>query len=244
MGNLDGKVAIVTGASRGIGRAISERLARDGARVVVNYAGSADKAEEVVSAIGDGGGEALAVRADMGEVTDIRSLFGQTVDRFGKLDILVNNVGVSVFKPHAGVTEEEFDLVFNLNARGTFFSMQEAAKVMEDGGRILSISTGGTLQGVPGGGVYSGSKAPVEQFSVALAQELGERGITVNTILPGVTETDGLIMPEEQKEQLIGQTPLGRLGQPGDIADVAAFLVGEEARWITAQNIPVGGGVV
>ena len=244
MGNLDGKVAIVTGASRGIGRAISERLARDGAAVVINYARSVDKAEEVVSAIEAGGGEAFAVQADMGDVADIQNLFGEAAEHFGKLDILVNNAGISVFKPHAEVTEEEFDQVFSLNARGTFFSLREAAKTIEDGGRIVSISTGGTTQSIPGGGIYSGSKAPVEQFSMALAKELGERGITVNTVLPGVTDTDGLIMPEEQKEQLIGQTPLGRLGRPEDIADVVAFLVGEEARWITGQNIRAGGGVI
>ncbi|CAN5557934.1 SDR family oxidoreductase [soil metagenome] len=244
MGDLDGKVAIVTGASRGIGRAIAECLARDGAAVAINYARSADKAVEVVSAIEDGGGKAFAVQADMGEVADIQNLFGETIDRFGKLDILVNNAGISVFKPHAEVTEEEFDKVFGLNARDTFFSLREAAKTVEDGGRIVSISTGGTTQSVPGGGIYSGSKAPVEQFSMALAKELGERGITVNTVLPGVTDTDGLIMPEDQKEQLIGQTPLGRLGRPEDIADVVAFLVSEEARWITSQNIRVGGGVV
>ena len=244
MGNLDGKAAIVTGASRGIGRAIAERLAGDGARVAINYSSNAGKAGEVVSEIEDSGGEAFAVRADMSAVSDIRNLFKEVVERFGGLDILVNNAGTSVFKPHAEVSEEEFDRVFGLNARGTFFALREAARVMEDGGRIVSISTGGTVQSVPGGGVYAGSKAPVEQFSRALAEELGGRGITVNTVLPGVTDTDGLILPEEQREQLIEQTPLGRLGKPEDIADVVAFLVSEEARWVTAEDIRAGGGVV
>ncbi len=244
MGDLSGKVAVVTGASRGIGRAIAERLGRDGASVVVNFAGSAGKAQEVVATIEGDGSEAIAVQADMGTTADIRRLFEEATERFGRLDILVVNAGTAIYKPHAEVTEEEFDRVFALNTKGAFFALQEAAKRIEDGGRIVSISTGGTVQSSPTAGLYTGSKAPIEQFTEALAQELGGRGVTVNTVLPGLVETDGVVISEEQKEQVIAQTPLGRIGQSEDVADVVAFLVSEEARWVTAQNVRAGGGLI
>ena len=163
MAKLDGKVALVTGASRGIGRAIAERLAQDGATVVVNYARNADAAQEVVSAIEATGGKATAVQADVSRVEDIRRLFRETVDRFGRLDILVNNAGTAIYKPLAEATEEEFDKTFALNARGTFFAMQEAARRMAEGGRIVSLSTGGTAAGAPSASFYavSGRRADV-----------------------------------------------------------------------------------
>lgn len=244
MAPLVGKVAIVTGASRGIGRAIAERLAEDGASIVINYAHSTEKAKEMVEAIEAGGGQALAVQADMSQVTDIRRLFQKTIDHFGQLNILVNNAGTTTFKPLAEVSEDEFDKLFALNARGAFFALQEAARRMADGGRIVSISTAGTVHSAPGGAIYTASKATLEQFTLALAKELGGRGITVNAVSPGTTDTEGLTAPSDQVAQMVQATPLGRLGQPQDIADVVAFLVSEQARWLTGQNIRATGGFV
>jgi 3-oxoacyl-[acyl-carrier protein] reductase len=244
VGTLDGKVAIVTGASRGIGRAVAERLGRDGARVVVNYVQNTGKAQEVVDAVEASGSQAVAVQADIGRLEDIRRLFHTTEERFGGVDVVINNASVSVFKPHAEVSEEEFDRVFGLIARGTFFFLQEAANRLRDGGRIVNISSGGTVTGGPGAGLYLGAKAAVEQFGLALAKELGPRGIRVNAVLPGLTDTDGMIMPPEAVEQAVSMTPLGRLGQPEDVADVVAFLVGEDGRWMTGQLVRAGGGLM
>jgi 3-oxoacyl-[acyl-carrier protein] reductase len=244
MASLTAKVAIVTGASRGIGRAIAERLAQDGASVVINYSQSANKAKEVVSAIEAGGGKALAVQADMSQLADIRRLFQETIDHFGHLDILVNNASIAIYKPLAEATESDFDATFALNAKGTFCALQEAARRLSDGGRIVSISTAATIMGSPTASFYAGSKAAVEQFSKALAKEIGERGITVNVVSPGFTDTEMLAHNPQFKEMGAKMSPLGRLGQPADIADVIAFLVSEQARWITGQNIEAGGGVV
>lgn len=228
MPSLAGKIAIVTGASRGIGRAIAERLASDGASVVINYARSADEAQEVVKAIEEKGSKAIAVQANISQIADIRRLFQETVDRFGSLDILVNNAGVANYKPIAEVTEEDFDKTFALNAKGTFFCLQEAVRRMADGGRIINISTGGTAMGTPGASFYTGSKAAVEQFSKALSKEIGDRGITVNIVSPGFTDTEMLADNPQFKEMGAKMSPLGRLGQPQDIADVVAFLASEQ----------------
>ena len=244
MAPLAGQVAIVTGSSRGIGRAVAERLGREGASVVVNYARNADKARQVVSAIESAGARALAVQADMSHIVDVRRLFRETLDHFGRLDILVNNAGL--FQPHpiAEVTEDEFDAGFALNAKGAFFAFQEAARRMRDGGRIINISSCSTAMSLPGFAVYVGSKAAGEQFARALAKELGGRGITVNTVSPGFTETDMLPQDPEWRKTGAQMSAFGRLGQPEDIADVVAFLVGEQGKWITGQNVQASGGVV
>lgn len=244
MPSLKDKVAIVTGSSRGIGRAIAERLGKEGANVVVTYVGNRDKAEEVVSNIKASGSEAIAIQVDMKNLSDIRNLFEKTRDRFGKLDILVNNAaGKNIFKLTADMTEEDYDGMFDIT-KGVYFALQQAAQYMADGGRIVSLSTSGTVMPIPTGGAYAGSKAAIEQFSTCLAKELGGRGITVNTISPGVTETDGLVMNQEQVNQLIAQTPLGRLGKPYDVASAVALLVSEDAHWITGQMIRANGGIV
>lgn len=244
MSSLQGKVAIVTGSSRGIGRGIAERLGRDGAEVVVTYAGNRDKAEEVVQAIASTGSKAIAIKVDMRKLEDVRSLFESAIAQFGKVDILVNNAaGKNIFKPTAEMTEDEYNSMFDIT-RGVYFGLQQAAHHLVDGGRIISISTSGTAMAIPAGGAYAGCKAAIEHFSAALAKELGARGITVNTVSPGVTETDGLVLDTEQVNQMIAQTPLGRLGQPADIADTVAMLVSDDARWITGQSIRANGGIV
>jgi len=245
MKSLTGKVAIVTGAGRGIGRALAERLAKDGASIVVNYAKSAEGAKEVVAAIEAKGGQALAVQADLSQVVDIRRLFQETINHFGHLDILVNNSGIGAFTLLVEVTEEQFDTTFAVNTKGTFFALQEAARHMADGGRIVSISTAVTVLSPEGMTVYAGSKGAIEQFTPIAAKELGNRGITVNTVSPGAvaTETFKSMAPPDYQAELTKNTPLGRLGQPEDIADVVAFLVSEEARWITGQNIRTTGGL-
>lgn len=242
MKELSGKVAIVTGASNGIGRAIAERLAEDGAIVVVNYSKSSEKAQQVVVGIQGKGGKALAVQTDMSQVAEARRLVIDTVKQFNRLDILVNNAGKFMPKPLDDTTEEEFDSVIALNAKGPYFAMQEAAKVLKDGGRIVNISTGGTHLHFPGATAYLGSKAALEQYTKGLAQELASKGVTVNTVSPGFTETG--MMTEEYRQIGIQLTPLKRLGVPKDIADVVAFIVSEEARWLTGQTIQVGGGIV
>lgn len=243
-GDLTGKVALVTGASRGIGRAIALRLGRAGASVVVNYATNADKASEVVAALVNGGGQATAIQADVSRPIDVARLFEQAGDTFGGLDIVVNNAGAYLSKPLVSVTEEEFDSVFNLDTKGTFFALQEAARRVRDGGRIINISSALTVNPGPNQSVYAGSKAAVEQFGLALAKELGGRQITVNNVLVGITETEGLVIPEEAKQYLIQNTSLGRLGQPDDIAEVVGFLASPAARWMTGQNVRATGGLM
>jgi len=244
MSDLTNKVAIVTASSRGIGRAVAKRLAQEGAAVAVNYVNSAAKAEAVVEEIEEAGGRAIALQGSVAQRDDVQRLFDETAQQLGKIDIVVNVAGASVFKPHAALSDEDFDQVFSVNARGAMYVLQMAANRITDGGRIVQFSTGGTMMPMPGGGIYAASKAAGERFAYALAKEVGARQITVNVVSPGVTETDGLIMSEGDVAQLVQQTPLGRLGQPGDVADVVAFLVGEDGRWMTGQNLQANGGIL
>ena len=242
MALLAGKVVIVTGASNGIGRAIAERLAQDNAMVVVNYGKSVEKAKAVVAEIESKGGQAVAIHADMSKIADVRRLVNDTVKKFGRLDILVNNAGMFISKALVETTEEEFDQIFTLNAKGPYFAMQEAAKVIRDGGRIVNISTDGTHMGFSSATVYLGSKGALEQFTKGLAHELAPRGVTVNTVSPGFTET--AMLPDAFRETGTQMSPLKRLGTAQDIADVVAFVVSDQGGWLTGQNIHAGGGVV
>jgi 3-oxoacyl-[acyl-carrier protein] reductase len=244
MVDLTGQVAIVTGASRGIGRGIAERLGRDGAYVVVNYSGSEKDADEVVDAISDAGGKSVSIQADLSNVDDIQTLFAKTVDYFGKLDILVNNAGISGSTgPIENVTLEDYERVFNLNVRGVLFALQEAAKRMRNGGRIVNISSSTTLYPEAGMSVYAASKAAVNLLTQVMAQEVGSRNITVNTVIPGPT-VPGMFgrLPPDLQQQAAASSPFNRVGTPQDIADVVAFLVSEEARWISGQDICANGG--
>ncbi|WP_308250133.1 glucose 1-dehydrogenase [Sphaerisporangium fuscum] len=243
---LGGKKAVVTGGSRGIGRAIVERLARDGAEVVFGYARDAEAAAEVEKAVAGAGGTAYAVRADLGEPGAAERLMETAEERLGAVDILVNNAAASFTPaPIAETDEELFDRVMAVNARATFLTMRHAARLMPDGGRIVNISTLNTLRAAPGIAPYMASKGAIEQLTAAVAQELGPRGITVNTVSPGATDTDLLrgTNPEEALTMVASITPLRRLGRPSDIADVVAFLAGPDGHWITGQNIRATGGL-
>jgi 3-oxoacyl-[acyl-carrier protein] reductase len=239
-----GKVAVVFAASRGIGRAVAERLGREGAALVVNYASNQAKADEVVAAVQAAGGQAAAVQADVAKASEVEAVFEEAARRWSRVDIVVNAAGVSVFRPTTELTDADYERVFAVNARGALNVLREAARRVEDGGRIIQFSTGGTRMAMAGGGLYAASKAAGEQMALALAKELGSRGVTVNLISPGATDTDGLIMPEPAIQQLVAMTPLGRLGRPEDVADVVAFLASEDARWITGQNLQANGGVL
>jgi 3-oxoacyl-[acyl-carrier protein] reductase len=214
--------------------------------VVVNYTQSAEEAKAVVEAIETRGGTALAVQADIAQLDDIRRLFRETREHLGRLDILVANAGYSLFKPLVEITEEDFNQTYTINATGTFFCLQEALRYMGEGGKIVCISTISTELNLPGGSCYFGSKAAVEQFCRVFAKEVASRGITVNVVSPGFTETKMLLanMGPDARRDLIEMTPLHRLGQPEDIAEAIVFLVGQGARWITRQNIVVDGGII
>jgi 3-oxoacyl-[acyl-carrier protein] reductase len=239
---LQGKNALVTGSSRGIGRAIAERLAADGAAVVVNYARSPQQAREVVDGIKARDGKALAIQADVSKPAEVRHLFDETEKQVGPLDIVVANAGVYLSKPLVEYTEADYDHVFNINTRGVFFTLQEAARRVRDGGRIIAISTGGTKMAFANAALYLGSKAAVEQFVRSLSREMGPRNITANILSPGFTDTD-MLNSEEVRALGASLSPFNRIGTPQEVADVSAFLASDAARWVTGQNLQAGGGV-
>src|SRR5579871_5329200 len=242
MRRLTGKVAVVTGGSRGIGAAIALRLAHEGAIVIVNYSRNAEAAAQVVEQIEASGGEAEAIQADVADLTQNQRLFAETLEGYGRLDILVNNAGVAEFRPLDQADEAHFTRQFEVNVRGALFATQEAARRMGDsGGRIINISSGAGEAAPPGTSVYSATKAALNALTKSHAAELGPRGITVNAVAPGLTQTDMLdaVIPADVRQTLIRNTPLGRLGTPEDIADVVAFLASEDARWITGQILGV-----
>jgi len=239
---LDGKTALVTGGSRGIGRAIGEKLAADGATVVINYARNGQLADEVVKAISAKGGKAMGIQADVSKPAEVRRLFGEAEKAIGPLDVVIANAGVYLSKPLIENTEADYDYVFDINTRGVFFTLQEAARRVRDGGRIIAISTGGTKMMFPNAALYLGSKAAVEQFSRSLSRELGPRNVTVNVLSPGFTDTD--MLPEQYREYGASLSAFNRVGTAKEVADVAAFLASDAARWVTGQNVQAGGGVV
>lgn len=244
MTQLTGRTALVTGGSRGIGRAVALRLAADGAAVALTYASSRAAADDVVATITEKGATALALPCDITDVAATRAVFDTVLERFGHLDIVVNNAGVGATGPVTATTEEEYDRLFAVT-RGTFFALREAAARVRDGGRIISLSTGLTRTWPAMTGAYAGSKAAVEQFTRALSKEIGARGITVNAVLPGVVDTDMIAhAPEAFRERGRQMSSLGRLGTPEDIADVIAFLAGPDSRWITGQLLLANGGTV
>ncbi|MGV7118946.1 SDR family oxidoreductase [Paenibacillus kyungheensis] len=243
---LAGKVALVTGASRGIGREIAQQLAAHGAKVIVNYTSSPDKAAEVVEAIKQAGGEATAVQADISQLTELEQLFQSTLSTYGKLDILVNNAGVMKTQSITEVTEEDFEQQFGINVKGTFFACQQAALHMEPNGRIINFSTSVVGQMFPGYSVYAGTKGAVEQFTRQLAKEFGKKGITINAVAPGPVNTELFTVgkTEQQIEGLRNMNSFGRLGEPDDIAGVVLFLASESSKWVTGQTLRANGGFI
>jgi 3-oxoacyl-[acyl-carrier protein] reductase len=244
---LAGKVAVVTGASKGIGAAIARHLAAEGAAVVVNYASSREGADQVVAEITKNGGKAVAVQANVAKKSDLERLFAEVKKQFGRLDILVNNAGIYEFSPLEGLTEEHFHKHFNLNVLGLMLASQEALKLFDSaGGSIINISSIVSSLAVPNAAVYSGTKGAVDAITRSLAKELGPRGIRVNAINPGMVETEGThsagIAESEMQKQVEALTPLGRTGQPRDIAGAAVFLASADSSWITGETFVVSGG--
>ena len=237
------RVAVVTGSSRGIGRAIALRLAAAGAAVVVNYRADADAAKRVVAEIEASGGRATGVRADAGEPGELRALLDAAERHYGGLDVLVHNAAGFVHGPLADATDDDYELVFALNARATFVALREAGHRVRDGGRVVFVSTAATRLSPPTGALYAASKSAGEQLVRTFAREVGARGITVNSVLPGPTDTELFAASAAPVDELVARTPLGRLGEPEDIADVVGFLVSDDARWITGQSISADGGL-
>src|SRR5262245_34534091 len=247
---LSGKVAVVTGASKGIGAAIARQLAAEGAAVVVNYASSKAGADRVVADITGKGGKAVAVQADVAKQADIRRLFAETKKAFGRLDILVNNAGIYEFLPLEAVTEEHFHKQFNLNVLGLLLTTQEAVKLFgPDGGSVINLSSVVATVAPPNASVYSATKGAVDSITRSLAKELAPRKVRVNAISPGMVETEGAVASgaatEESafRKQIEAQTPLGRIGQPQDIAPAAVFLASNDSGWITGEMFYIAGGL-
>jgi 3-oxoacyl-[acyl-carrier protein] reductase len=248
MGKLQGKVAVVTGASKGIGAAIAEKLGSEGAKVVVNYAHDKAGAERVAAKIKQSGGEAIAVQADVSKAADVKKLFAETARAFGNVDILVNNAGVYEFRPLESLDEEHFHKIFDLNVLGLLLTTKEAVAHMNgEGGSIINLSSIASKTPTVNTSVYSGTKGAVDVISRALALELAPRKIRVNTLAPGATETEGVrALPEYEngfKDLAITRTPLGRMGTGEDIAKAALFLASEDSGWVTGEELLVGGGI-
>jgi 3-oxoacyl-[acyl-carrier protein] reductase len=247
MGELEGKVAIVTGASKGIGAAIAKGLSAAGAAVVVNYASSREGADRVVAEITGKGGRAVAVQGDVAKAADVRRLFEETQRAFGTLDVLVNNAGVYQLEPIESVVEDAFHRQFNTNVLGPILAIQEAVKHFgPKGGSVINISSVASTSAPPNSVVYSATKGALDAVTLVLAKELGPRRIRVNTIAPGGVETEGVhaagLMGSDFEKQVVAGTPLGRFGQPEDIAGVAVFLASDAAGWVTGERISASGG--
>jgi 3-oxoacyl-[acyl-carrier protein] reductase len=247
MNKLKGKVALVTGASKGIGAAIAKALAEEGASVVVNYASSKTGADAVVADIGKAGGKALAVQGDVSNGDDAKAIVDAAVSKFGRLDILVNNSGVYNFGPIEDVTEESFHKHFNINVLGLLLTTKAAVKHLGKGGSIINIGSVVTRITPPHSAVYTATKGAVDAITGVLSRELGARGIRVNTLSPGIVETEGThtagFIGSDFEAGAVAQTPLGRVGQPNDIASIATFLASDDSHWLTGEQLYAGGGM-
>jgi 3-oxoacyl-[acyl-carrier protein] reductase len=246
MSKLTGKVAVVTGASKGIGAAIAKALAAQGASVVVNYASSKAGADDVVAAITAAGGNAVAVAGDVSKAADATGIIDAAVETYGRLDILVNNSGVYEMAPIEAITEEHFHKQFNVNVLGLLLVTQAAAKHLGEGGSIVNVSSVVSRITPPGSAVYTATKGAVDAITGVLARELGPRKIRINSVNPGMVETEGThsagFIGSDFEQWAISTTPLGRIGQPDDIADVAVFLASDDSRWMTGESLIASGG--
>ena len=247
MSKLKGKVAVVTGASKGIGAAIAKALAAEGASVVVNYASSKAGADKVVSAIAAAGGKAVAVGGDVSKAAEAQAIIAAAIKNYGRLDVLVNNSGVYEFAPLEAVTEDSFHRMFNINVLGVLLTTQAAVKHLGAGASIINIGSGVSRVTPPSSAVYTATKGALDAITGVLARELGPKKIRVNSINPGVVETEGThtggFIGSEFEKGIVAQTPLGRTGQPGDIAPVAVFLASDDSAWLTGEQLLASGGL-
>ena len=245
MNTLNQKVVLVTGASKGIGAAVAQLVAGAGASVVVNYSGSQQAAEAVVSTIRQAGGQAIALQADVSRADDVKRLFDGAIAHYGRIDVLVNNAGVMITRPIKDTTDEDFNRQFDTNVKGVFNTLREAATRLSDKGSIINFSSSVDRLMLPTYGTYVATKAAVEQLTRVFAKEVGARGIRVNSISPGPTNTELFMKgkPQEVIDRLAGMSAFNRLGEPEDIARLVLFLASDESNWITAQNIGVNGGM-
>ena len=243
MKTLEGKIALVTGASKGIGAEIAKELASQGAKTIVNYRTDKQGAESVVNSIEQEGGNAIAIQADVAKQAEVKGLFTQIVEKVGKPDVIVNNAGVYTFEPVEVVTEKEFHRQFDSNVLGVILTIQEALKYFEKGSNIINVGSVASVMPTPASIVYSATKSAVDSITSTLAKELGPKGIRINAILPGPTQTEGNpVEGTEMENYIVSNTPLGRIGQPKDMSSLVAFLASDKAGWITGQKIVVSGG--
>jgi 3-oxoacyl-[acyl-carrier protein] reductase len=245
MKNLSEKVILVTGASKGIGAEVAKRLAAAGAKVIVNYAGSKKEAESVVETIKESGGDAIALQADVSKAAEVKSLFDQSIAHYGRINVLINNAGVMITKLIKDTSDEDFTRQFDINVRGVFNTLREAATRLADGGTIINFSTSVNRLMLPTYGTYVATKSAVEQLTRVFSREVGSRGINVNSVSPGPTNTALFMNGKSQEtiDRLASLNPFGRIGEPDDIAEVVVFLASDDAKWINAQNIGINGGM-
>lgn len=246
MKSLHGKVAIITGSSRGIGAEIALTLANAGAKIVINYVNNKPAADKVCAAISDAGGECKVVQADVSDPIAVRKLFAAASEHFNHIDILINNAGILLFKEIAEIQDDEFDHIVDVNFKSVFYTLREAATKLSDHGRVVNISSTVTRLMLPKYGAYASTKAAVEQLTRIFAREMGKRSITANTVSPGPIDTELFRTGKTAAdiERMAAMAALGRIGEVDDIAQVVLFLVSDEARWITGQDIGVNGGII
>jgi 3-oxoacyl-[acyl-carrier protein] reductase len=245
MKNLSNKVILITGSSKGIGATIAQQAAEAGAKVVINYAGSKNEAENLVSKIVEQGGEAIAVQADVSKPLDVKNLFDQAISHFGRVDVLINNAGIMITKLIKDTTDEDFTRQFDINVRGVFNTLREASTRLSDNGSVINFSTSVNRIMLPTYGTYVATKSAVEQLTRVFSKEIGSRGINVNSVSPGPTNTALFTTgkPQEVIDRLAALSPFNRIGEPNDIAKTVLFLASDDAKWINAQNIGVNGGM-
>lgn len=245
MENLKDKVVLITGSSRGIGAAIALKVSQAGAKVIINYAGSKEPAEKLAQEINFNGGEALAIKADVSNSAEVKNLFDESIAHFGKIDVLINNAGIMITKLIKDTTDEDFDRHFNINVKGTFNTMREAATKLADNGSIINFSTSVNRIMLPGYATYVATKSAVEQLTRVFSKEIGSRGINVNSVSPGPTNTELFTngKSEEVIARLASLSAFNRIGETNDIANVVVFLASDDAKWVNAQNIGVNGGM-
>lgn len=245
MNNLSGKIVLVTGSSKGIGAAVAKKMAEAGAKIIVNYAGAKADADNVLAAIKNKGGDAIALQADVSSPEAVKTLFDNAIAHYGKIDVLVNNAGIMITKPIKDASDEDFTRQFEINVRGVFNTLREAATRLADNGSIINFSSSVIRVMSPGYGIYGATKAAVEQLTKIFAKEIGSRGINVNSIAPGPTNTALFVTGKTQEDinRIAAGNPFGRIGETNDIAALAVFLASDEAKWINAQIIGVNGGM-